>query len=116
MLLRRSLDMSAGEPVSSSRQIRGPSGSRIWRFKGHPRTEFPARSENRVCVWPPELVSLRPVLRCIECGAETDRFEPGWRTLLSFDPDQDSFDEAVSYCPECSVREFEFPTRVSPRD
>jgi hypothetical protein len=56
------------------------------------------------------------VLRCIECGAETDRFEPGWRTLLSFDPDQDSFEEAVSYCPECSVREFQFPSRVSPRD
>ena len=81
-----------------------------------PRTKFPARSDNRVCVWPPELVSLDPVLRCIECGAETDRFEPGWRTLLSFDPEQDSFDEAVSYCPECSVREFEFPSRVSPRD
>jgi hypothetical protein len=56
------------------------------------------------------------VLRCIECGAETDRFEPGWRTLLSFDPDQDSFEEAVSYCPACSVRELDFPSRVSPRD
>jgi DNA-directed RNA polymerase subunit RPC12/RpoP len=56
------------------------------------------------------------VLRCIECSAETDRFEPGWRTLLSFDPDQDTFEEAVSYCPECSVREFDFPSRVSPRD
>jgi DNA-directed RNA polymerase subunit RPC12/RpoP len=56
------------------------------------------------------------MLRCIECGTETDRFEPGWRTLLSFDPEQDSFDEAVSYCPDCSVREFDFPSRVSPRD
>ena len=81
-----------------------------------PRTEFPARSENSVWRRPPELVSLGLVLRCIECGAETDRFEPGWRTLLSFDPEQDSFEEAVSYCPECSVREFEFPSRVSPRD
>jgi hypothetical protein len=57
------------------------------------------------------------MLRCIECGSETDRFEPGWRTLLlHFDPEQDSFEEAVSYCPECSVREFEFPARISPRD
>lgn len=56
------------------------------------------------------------MLVCIECGAETDRFEPGWRTLLRFDSEQDSFDSAVSYCPECSVREFEFPSRVSPRD
>ena len=62
-------------------------------------------------------VSLALVLRCIECGAETDSFEPGWRTLLlRFDPEQDSFEEAVSYCPDCSVREFEFPSRVSPRD
>ena len=77
---------------------------------------FPLAAKNLVCVRPPEPVSLNPVLRCIECGAETDRFEPGWRTLLSFDPEQDSFHEAVSYCPECSVREFEFPSRVSPRD
>jgi hypothetical protein len=65
---------------------------------------------------PSGVVSLAPVLRCIECGAETDRFEPGWRTLLSFDSEQGSFEEAVSYCPECSVREFDFPSRVSPRD
>ena len=56
------------------------------------------------------------MLRCIECGAETDRFEPGWRTLLSFDPEQDSFEQGVSYCPACSVREFDFPSRISPRD
>ena len=56
------------------------------------------------------------MLRCIECGAETDSFEPGWRTLLRFDPEQDSFEKAVSYCPDCSVREFDFPSRVSPRD
>jgi hypothetical protein len=60
--------------------------------------------------------SLAAVLRCIECGSETDRFEPGWRTLLRFDTQQDSFEKAVSYCPACSVHEFEFPSRVSPRD
>jgi hypothetical protein len=63
-----------------------------------------------------EAASLAPVLVCIDCGAETDRFEPGWRTLLRFDTEQESFESAVSYCPECSVREFEFPSRVSPRD
>jgi hypothetical protein len=64
----------------------------------------------------PNWLASTPCCGGIECGAETDRFEPGWRTLLSFDPEQDSFDEAVSYCPACSVREFEFPSRVSPRD
>ena len=80
------------------------------------RTEFPAPSEKGI--WPRPLRQLgsQAMLKCIECGAETDRFEPGWRTLLSFDPEQDSFEQAVSYCPACSVREFEFPSRVSPRD
>jgi hypothetical protein len=56
------------------------------------------------------------VLRCIACGAETERFEPGWRTLLRFDPEQEALEKAVSYCPQCSVRELDFPSRISPRD
>ena len=56
------------------------------------------------------------MLRCIECGAETERFEPGWRTLLRFDAEQEPLEKAVSYCPQCSVREFDFQSRISPRD
>jgi hypothetical protein len=41
----------------------------------------------------------RDVLRCVECGAETEAGER-WLAYLTVD------DEAVVYCPECAEREF----------
>jgi len=42
------------------------------------------------------------VLRCQECGAETETGE-GWRAYLTID------DETAVYCPACARREFSTP-------
>jgi NAD-dependent SIR2 family protein deacetylase len=39
------------------------------------------------------------MLRCEECGAESETGED-WRAYLTVD------DETVTYCPECAEREF----------
>jgi len=44
-------------------------------------------------------VDTSPVLRCQECGAETETGE-GWRAYLTID------DETAVYCPACARREF----------
>ena len=42
------------------------------------------------------------MLRCQECGAETETGE-GWRAYLTID------DETAVYCPACARREFSTP-------
>jgi hypothetical protein len=44
-------------------------------------------------------------LVCAECGREHAAVERGWRAYLTVDEDEPT--EAVVYCPDCAVREFE---------
>jgi DNA-directed RNA polymerase subunit RPC12/RpoP len=44
-------------------------------------------------------------LVCKECGREWRTDERGWRAYLTTDEDEPA--EAIVYCPECAIREFE---------
>jgi hypothetical protein len=44
-------------------------------------------------------------LTCVECGREQSDEEHGWRAYLTTDEDEPT--EAIVYCPECAIREFE---------
>jgi DNA-directed RNA polymerase subunit RPC12/RpoP len=44
-------------------------------------------------------------LTCVECGREQADDERGWKAYLTVDEDESA--EAVVYCPDCAVREFE---------
>jgi hypothetical protein len=56
------------------------------------------------------------VIRCIECGAESDDLASGWRAYLAGDLDEEEGEEeVVLYCPECERREFgAFDSGLSP--
>jgi hypothetical protein len=45
------------------------------------------------------------IIRCAECGAESDELAAGWRAYLAGDFD-DEEDEVLLFCPECARREF----------
>jgi hypothetical protein len=45
------------------------------------------------------------VIRCAECGTESDELAAGWRAYLAGDFD-DEEDELLLFCPECARREF----------
>jgi hypothetical protein len=44
-------------------------------------------------------------LMCVECGREHGADERAWRAYLTTDEDEPT--EAIVYCPECAIREFE---------
>jgi hypothetical protein len=44
------------------------------------------------------------MLRCIECGAESER-GVGWEARIA-DSDEDEPAEVVAFCPVCAEREF----------
>lgn len=45
------------------------------------------------------------VIRCVECGAESEELAAGWRGYLAGDFNEDE-NEVLLYCPECARREF----------
>jgi hypothetical protein len=46
------------------------------------------------------------MLRCIECGAESER-GLDWEARIAYDPDDEGDPaEIVVYCPACAMREF----------
>jgi hypothetical protein len=46
------------------------------------------------------------MLRCIECGAESER-GLDWEARIAYDPDDDDEPaEVVVFCPVCAQREF----------
>jgi hypothetical protein len=49
----------------------------------------------------------RTLLRCIDCGVESDRFATGWRAYLLTAVEGESDTEVLMFCPECDEREFE---------
>ena len=46
------------------------------------------------------------VLRCAECGAESDQLATGWRAYLAPEPDEEPEGEIFMFCPGCAEREF----------
>lgn len=46
------------------------------------------------------------LLRCEECGVDSDLFATGWRGYLLFGVEGES-DEVLMLCPACAEREFE---------
>jgi hypothetical protein len=45
------------------------------------------------------------ILRCIECGAESER-GLNWEARIAYDPEEDEPAEVAVFCPACAVREF----------
>jgi hypothetical protein len=43
------------------------------------------------------------IIRCAECGTESDELATGWRAYLAEDFDED---EVLLFCPRCANREF----------
>jgi ribosomal protein L44E len=56
----------------------------------------------------PTLGRVGVLLRCVECGAESDEFARGWRAYRLDDLDvwDEDEPEISMYCPECARREF----------
>jgi hypothetical protein len=47
------------------------------------------------------------IIRCVECGTESDELAVGWRAHLARDLDQgENEQEVVLFCPDCARREF----------
>lgn len=46
------------------------------------------------------------LLRCVECGAESDQLASGWRAYLAPDPGEEPEGTLLMFCPECAEREF----------
>jgi hypothetical protein len=47
------------------------------------------------------------VIRCVECGAESDQFETGWRAYIAGElDDEEREDEVLMFCPHCAQGEF----------
>jgi hypothetical protein len=46
------------------------------------------------------------LLRCVECGAESDQLASGWRAYLAPDAEDKPEGELLMFCPECAEREF----------
>jgi hypothetical protein len=46
------------------------------------------------------------LLRCVECGAESDQLGAGWRAYLAVEFDEDAREaKVVRLCPGCTERE-----------
>jgi hypothetical protein len=46
------------------------------------------------------------IIRCAECGTESDGLAAGWQAHLARDLDQDENEQdVVLFCPECARRE-----------
>ena len=48
----------------------------------------------------------RTLLRCIDCGVESDWFAAGWRTYLLTAVKGEYETEVLTFCPDCAEREF----------
>jgi hypothetical protein len=48
------------------------------------------------------------LLRCKECGAQSDHLATGWRAYLAgqLDDEDREAEEVVAFCPTCAQREF----------
>jgi hypothetical protein len=47
------------------------------------------------------------LLRCAECGAESDLLATGWQACRAGDLDEDDGEaEVLMFCPTCAEREF----------
>jgi hypothetical protein len=46
------------------------------------------------------------LLRCVECGLESDQLAEGWRACLAPDKEEEPEGEIFMFCPECAEREF----------
>ena len=47
------------------------------------------------------------LLRCLDCGVESDRFATGWQAYLLQGVEGESDTEVLMFCPECAEREFD---------
>jgi hypothetical protein len=47
------------------------------------------------------------LLRCIDCGVESDWFATGWQAYLLAGVEGEFETEVLMFCPECAEREFE---------
>ena len=47
------------------------------------------------------------LLRCLDCGVESDRFATGWQAYLLHGVEGESETEVLMFCPECAEREFD---------
>ena len=45
------------------------------------------------------------IIRCTECGTESDELAAGWRAYLAGDFDEEE-EEVLLFCPRCASREF----------
>jgi hypothetical protein len=55
--------------------------------------------------------TLAAMLVCEECGIRSVGNAWHWIATLAFDPLEDEYPSAVTYCPECAERHFEYSTR-----
>jgi hypothetical protein len=47
------------------------------------------------------------LLRCAECGAESDQLATGWRAYLAGELEEDGREaDLLTFCPTCAEREF----------
>jgi hypothetical protein len=47
------------------------------------------------------------LLKCVECGAESDQLASGWQAYAANKLDEDEPEtEVLMFCPECAEREF----------
>jgi hypothetical protein len=46
------------------------------------------------------------LLRCVECGTESDALAMGWRAYVAPDPEEEPEGEIFLFCPQCAEREF----------
>jgi hypothetical protein len=46
------------------------------------------------------------LLRCVECGAESDQLAQGWRAYRAPNTGEEPEGELFLFCPECAEREF----------
>jgi hypothetical protein len=44
------------------------------------------------------------LLRCVECGLESDQLAEGWRAYLAPDKEEEPEGEIFMFCPECGAR------------
>jgi hypothetical protein len=47
------------------------------------------------------------LLRCLDCGVESDRFATGWQAYLLHGVEGESDTEVLVFCPECAERELD---------
>jgi hypothetical protein len=47
------------------------------------------------------------LLRCAECGVESDLFATSWRAFLIHGIEGESDTEVLMFCPQCAERELE---------